>query len=38
MLVIALQLKVVLVVIRLCSPQARNIKVLSQCEEAGLVC
>jgi hypothetical protein len=29
MLVMALQLKVVLVVVRLCSPQARSIKVLS---------
>jgi hypothetical protein len=34
----ALQLKVVLVVVRLHSPQAQSIEVLSQCEEIRLAC
>jgi hypothetical protein len=38
MLAIALQLNVVLVVIRLRSPRARSIEVLSQCEEVRLAC
>jgi hypothetical protein len=38
MLVTALQLKVVLPVVRLCSPQAQSIEVLSQHEEVRLAC
>jgi hypothetical protein len=33
-----LQLKVVLAVLRLRSPRAQSIKLLSQCEEVGLAC
>jgi hypothetical protein len=38
MLTTTLQLKVVLVVVKLHSPQARSIEVLSQCAEVGLAC
>jgi hypothetical protein len=38
MLVIVLQLKIVLAIVRLCNPQTRNIEVLSQCEEVELAC
>jgi hypothetical protein len=38
MLVMALQHKIVLVMLRLCSTQARSINVLSQCEEVGFAC
>jgi hypothetical protein len=38
MLVMALQLKVVLVVVRLRSPRAWSIEVLSQLEEVGYSC
>jgi hypothetical protein len=38
MLTTMLQLKVVLVVVKLHSPQARSIEVLSQCAEVGLAC
>jgi hypothetical protein len=38
MLVIVLQLKIVLAIVRLCNPQTRSIEVLSQCEEVELAC
>jgi hypothetical protein len=38
LLVTMLQLKDVLVVVMLHSPQAQSIKVLSQCEEFGVAC
>jgi hypothetical protein len=38
MLAMALQLKVVLVVVRLRSPRAQSIRVLSHCEEVGYLC
>jgi hypothetical protein len=38
MLVTALQLKVVLAMVRLCYPQAWSIEVLSQCEKVRLAC
>jgi hypothetical protein len=38
MLVMAPQLKVVLAVVRLRSPRAWSIEVLSQCEEVGYLC
>jgi hypothetical protein len=38
MMVMALQLRVVLNVVRLCSPRAQSIEVLSQLEEVELTC
>jgi hypothetical protein len=38
MLVMALQLKVVLAVVRLCSPRAQSIEMLSHHEEVGYSC
>jgi hypothetical protein len=38
MMTMALQLKVVLAVVRLRSPRAHSIEVLSQCEEVRLIC
>jgi hypothetical protein len=38
MLAMALQLKVALAVVRLCSHRDRSIEVLSHCEEVGYSC
>jgi uncharacterized protein YpmS len=38
MLAMVLELKVVLVVVRLCSPQDQSIEVLSHREEVGYLC